>query len=116
MSEFKSPLGHVVSPTVETQALRASIARHRAQIHEILDRNGAQNPRLFGSVARGDATETSDVDLLVDLRADGGNPLMRLAGIGEELTELLGVRVDVVAEPLLREPVSATARADLVPL
>ncbi len=92
------------------------ITHHRPQVQCVLDRYGARNPRLFGSVARGDATATSDLDVLVDLDPAGGNPLMRLAGIAEELTSLLGVRVDVVAEPLLREPVSTTARADLVPL
>lgn len=96
--------------------MRALIRNHRSQLREVLDRYGASNPRLFGSVARGDATAASDVDLLVDLDADGGNPIMRLAGIAEELTELLGVQVDVVAEPLLREPVSSGAREDLVPL
>lgn len=103
-------------PTSETRALRAVIAEHRAQIEAVLDRYDARNPRLFGSVARGNATATSDLDVLVDLDPAGGNLLMRLAGIGEELSNLLGVRVDVVAEPLLREAVSATARADLVAL
>ncbi|SBW23670.1 nucleotidyltransferase family protein [Protofrankia symbiont of Coriaria ruscifolia] len=106
----------MASPTTEARALRAVITRHRPQVQGVLDRYGARDPRLFGSVARGDATATSDLDVLVDLDPAGGNPLMRLAGIAEELTSLLGVRVDVVAEPLLREPVSATARADLVPL
>lgn len=82
----------------------------------ILARYGARNPRLFGSVARGQATETSDIDLLVDLDASGVNPLMRVAGISDEFGDLLGVRVDVVTEELLRERVSATARADAVPL
>jgi predicted nucleotidyltransferase len=54
------------------------------------------------------------VDLLVDLAPDGGNELMRVAGIAEELSELLGVRVDVVSASLLRDEVSATALADAV--
>lgn len=82
----------------------------------ILARYGARNPRLFGSVARGQATETSDIDLLVDLDPSDGNPLMRVAGIGDEFSDLLGVRVDVVTDELLREPVSSTAKADAVPL
>jgi predicted nucleotidyltransferase len=54
--------------------------------------------------------------VLVDLVPGAGNPLLRLAAIGEELSNLLGVRVDVVAEELMRDPVSATAHADLVAL
>jgi predicted nucleotidyltransferase len=102
--------------TAEANSLRDTVARHRSEVLSVLARYGASNPRLFGSVARGDATAASDVDLMVELGAGGGNPLMRVAGIGEELSEILGIRVDVVTDALLREPVSATARADAVPL
>lgn len=47
-------------------------------------------------------------------RLAGGNELFRVAGIAEELSELLGTRVDVVATPLLRGEVSASALADSV--
>lgn len=92
------------------------IAAHRGLIEALLARYGARNPRVFGSVARGDAAQGSDLDLLVDLDASGGNPLLRVAGLSEELSELLGLRVDVVTDDLLREPVSASAHADAVPL
>jgi uncharacterized protein len=81
---------------------------------EVLDRFGATNPRLFGSVARGDARDGSDLDLLVDLAPGVGNELLRVAGLAEELTALLDVRVDVVAATLLRVEVSATALKDAV--
>jgi predicted nucleotidyltransferase len=42
-----------VVPTGETQALRAVVETHRADIQAVLDRYDAHNPRLFGSVARG---------------------------------------------------------------
>ncbi len=102
--------------TFESATLRAAIAAQRAALDEILKRYAATNPRLFGSVARGDATATSDVDLLVDLHASGGNELLRVAGIAEEFSQLLGHRVDVVTATLLRAEVSATAMADAVPL
>jgi len=82
----------------------------------VLRRYGASNPRLFGSVARGDAGPDSDIDLLVDLEPGRGNPLLRVAGMGEELSLLLGVRVDVVSEELLRYHVSETARTEAVAL
>ena len=63
-------------------------------------------------MARGDATPESDIDLLVDLMPGGGNELLRVAGIAEELSELLRTRVDVVAATLLRGEVSASALAD----
>lgn len=85
-----------------------------SRVGEVLTTYGATNPRLFGSVARGDARPDSDVDLLVDLVPGGGNELLRLSGIAEELSTLIGVRVDVVAATLLRGEVSATALADAV--
>lgn len=102
--------------TEQARALRGAIAANRAALDAVLQRYGASNPRLFGSVARGDARSSSDVDVLVDLDADDRNPLLRIAGIGEELSRILGVRVDVVADSLLREAVSASARRDAVAL
>lgn len=96
------------------EALLRLISQHRVELLAILHRYGASNPRVFGSVARGDATFTSDVDLLVDLEPDGGNALLRVAGIGEELSQLLGIKVDVVADELLREPVAASAHSAFV--
>ena len=101
-------------PTAETLRIRAALASHRGQVSDVMDRYGATHPRVFGSVARGDAREDSDLDLLVDLLPGSGNEIMRLAGLAEELSELLGVRVDVVAAPLLRDEVSATALEDAV--
>lgn len=100
--------------TAESASLRAVIVARRDVLDDVLSRYGALNPRLFGSVARGDATSDSDIDLLVDLVPGGGNELLRVAGIAEELTELLGARVDVVATSLLRGEVSASALADSV--
>jgi predicted nucleotidyltransferase len=99
-------------PTAATVRLRAALTSHRSRVDELLDRYGAINLRLFGSVARGDACEDSDLDLLVDLTPGVGNELLRVSGLAEELGELLGVRVDVVAAPLLRDEVSATALVD----
>lgn len=97
-----------------SELLRAAIAGRRGALDAIMRRYAANNPRLFGSVARGDATPDSDIDLLVDLLPGGGNELLRVSGIAEELTVLLGVRVDVVATSLLRGEVSSTALADAV--
>ena len=102
--------------TEQARALRAAITANRAALDAVLERYGASNPRLFGSVARGDAGSESDVDVLVDLDVDDRNPLLRIAGIGEEFSRILGVRVDVVADPLLREAVSASARREAVAL
>lgn len=98
----------------QSESLRAAIEGQRGSLDAILRRYAATNPRLFGSVARGDATPDSDIDLLVDLLPGGGNELLRVSGIAEEMTVLLGARVDVVAASLLRGEVSSSALADAV--
>ena len=102
--------------TARSKALRSAIASQHAAVDAILREYGATNPRIFGSVARGSAGTESDVDLLVDLLPDAGNELLRVSGIAEELTALLGTKVDVVAESLLRDEVSSSALADAVPV
>jgi hypothetical protein len=57
--------------------------------------------RLFGSVARGENTETSDVDVLV--RFDPDRSLFDHGGLIADLEDLLGVKVDVVSEGGMRE-------------
>lgn len=76
------------------------VQQKRDEILAIAHRHGASNVRVFGSVARGDADEQSDIDLLVDL--DRGRTLFDLAALVEELSAVTGHRVDVVTERGLR--------------
>ena len=57
----------------------AALRENRAAIMEIAARNGAQNLRIFGSVARGDAKGSSDVDILVEM--EPGRSLLDLSGL-----------------------------------
>lgn len=83
----------------------------------MLNRYGATNARLFGSVARGDADETSDIDVMVDLLPDDrDSELLRISGLTAGFERVLGRPVDVVVPELLRVPVSQTALADAIPL
>jgi hypothetical protein len=70
-----------------------ALAAHRDVIREVVLANRARNPRVFGSVAKGEDTEQSDLDLLVDGTEE--TSLFDLARIEIRLTEILGVRVDV---------------------
>ncbi len=71
----------------------------RKEILRLSELRGARNLRVFGSVARGDATEGSDLDLLVDWEA--GRSLMDHGGLVQDLEELLGVRVHLGTEKSL---------------
>lgn len=75
--------------------------RHRRRaVITTAARRGARNVRVFGSVARGQDTDASDIDLLVDLDDDVG--LLSLAAMRRELSELLGARVDVVPAAMIK--------------
>lgn len=103
--------------TREARALRALLDEHADEFHALLAKYGAVNPRLFGSVARGDAHAGSDIDILVEMDPADGNILMRASGLLEEARQLF-VRddVDVFPVQLLKEPVSRTALAEAVAL
>jgi len=68
----------------------------RSQVLAIGAKHGARRMRVFGSVARGDARQDSDLDLLVQM--EDGRTLLDLIGLGQDLEDLLGRRVDVVSE------------------
>ncbi len=81
---------------------------------ETAERRGARNLRVFGSAARGDDGPTSDIDLLVDL--DDGVSLVELGTLQRELTELLGIKVDVVPASMLKPRIRDEVLAEAIPL
>jgi predicted nucleotidyltransferase len=91
-----------------------SLANHRDQVRAILQRFGMDNPRLFGSAARGDDHDHSDLDILVD--AARGTSLYDLAGAEIALEALLGCRVELLTAGFLAPDVATRAKADLVPI
>ena len=74
----------------------ALLASHRDAILAIAHRHGARNVRVFGSAARGEAGEDSDIDFLVSAGPET-SPWFP-AGLVQDLEDLLGREVDVVTE------------------
>jgi predicted nucleotidyltransferase len=93
--------------------MRPSLAlkRHRDAIVEIVQRHHAMNPRVFGSAARGDDREDSDLDILVDPAP--GMTLFDVGGIINELETLLGVPVDVLTPGALAPAMSESVYRSL---
>jgi uncharacterized protein len=87
------------------------LQKYRSEILDLAMRHGAGNVRVFGSLARGDGREGSDLDLLVTLGA--GRSLLDLVGLKQDLEDLVHRPVDVVTEqalsPYLRESVLSEA-------
>jgi predicted nucleotidyltransferase len=85
---------------------------HREQILEIARKHGAYNLRVFGSVAREEANEQSDLDFLVEVGAM--HSAWFPAGLVADLEDLLGVPVDIVTTDglhwYIKEKVLAEAR------
>ncbi len=86
----------------------------REEILRLVSRHGARNVRVFGSIARGEADELSDVDLLVDL--EPGRSLLDLGGLLMDLRELLRRNVDVVTERGLKARIRSRVLQEAVPL
>ena len=86
----------------------------RGEILAIAAKYGARNVRVFGSVARGEADEESDLDLLVEL--EPGTTLLSHSAMIRELERLLGRKVDVVRERGLRERIRDRILREAVPL
>jgi len=79
--------------------LEALRAERRDEILRLAARRGAHSLRVFGSVARGEADENSDLDLLVAWAP--GRSLLDHAGLVQDLQELLGIKVHVGTEKSL---------------
>lgn len=80
-------------------AVRALVAKYRAG-----------NPRVFGSVARGEDTDGSDIDILVDAMPNA--TLFKLGGLQYELQELLGIKIDLVTPEELSRRIKGAVMAE----
>ncbi len=90
------------------------LARHRSAIRQVVAAHRAGNPRVFGSVAHGEDTQDSDLDLLIDPQDQMS--LFDLGAIIAELDELLGIRVDVATPAALPEPMRQRVLRDAIPI
>lgn len=105
------------SCTRQSVALRAVINSRRGELEALLAKYQANNPRLFGSVARGAAHADSDIDILVEMDPADGNLLMRASGLMDETRQLYARDdIDIFPVQLLKHPISDSALAEAVEL
>jgi len=95
------------------EAIEALLGK-REEVLRIARRHGARRVRVFGSAARGEAGETSDLDLLVEMEA--GRSLLDHTALIQDLEECLGRPVDVVSEKALHWYVRDRVLREAVPL
>jgi predicted nucleotidyltransferase len=93
--------------------LQQRLQEKRKEIVDIVAKHGAFNVRIFGSVARGEETDHSDIDFLIDYDISQITPWFP-GGLLMDLEELLECKVDIVTErglsPLIRDRVLKEAR------
>lgn len=90
------------------------LREQRNEVLRVAAKYGARNVRVFGSLARGEADERSDIDFLVEL--DPGRSLLDLGGLQYELESLLGCRVDVVTVRGLKSRIRERVLREAVPV
>ncbi len=90
------------------------LAQKRDEVLAIIARYPVVNPRLFGSVARGEDVDDSDIDILVD--PTERTSLFDLGGLETELTDLLGLRVEIATPGELRAFIRSRVLRDQKPL
>lgn len=91
-----------------------TLAERRSEITALAEKYRAGEVRVFGSVARGDNTNTSDVDILI--KPARGCSLFDLGGLFADLQDLLGCRVDLVTEDGLKPRVRERVLKEAIPL
>jgi uncharacterized protein len=82
--------------------IRDLLSSHQSQILLIAEKHGASNVRIFGSVARGEANEDSDIDFLVDYDLEKITPWFP-SGLLLDLEQLLNHKVDVATVDMLKD-------------
>ncbi len=90
------------------ETIIATLRAHEAELRAA----GLDHLSLFGSVARGDAGDDSDVDLAAGLAPNAHIGLFALTGLERRLRELLHRRVDLIPEPVEQQRLQANIDRD----
>ena len=100
----------------ENSAIKPSeaLSLHRDAAVRVIESHRVCNARIFGSVVRGEDTDTSDLDILVDPTPE--TTLFDIGAIRYELRKLLGVPVDVLTPKALPDNILAAVLVDARPL
>lgn len=116
--ELRTPHAKHSGPTSSMRGQlgpQADKLRHnRRRLLDAAERHGVVHVRAFGSVARGEATAESDVDLLVDLKPS--RTLLDLAAFRREAGEILDLPVDVATVDMLKERIRDEVVREALPL
>jgi predicted nucleotidyltransferase len=88
----------------------ATLQAHEQQLRRL----GVSRVALFGSLARGEARDDSDIDIMIDVAPDARLDMFDYIGITQYIADLFPQRVDVANRERLKPLVRPTAEADAV--
>lgn len=94
----------------------SELRRYKPQILELAEKAGISDVRVFGSVARGEAEESSDIDLLVHVHYEKKGIGMDFLGFHVDMQDLLECDVDIVADDAVNRHIRSLVLAEAVPL
>ena len=95
--------------------IKQLLQQKRQEILTLAAKHGAYNVRVFGSVVRGEATSTSDIDFLIDYDRAKTSPWFP-GSLLVDLEDLLGYKVDIVTEKSLNQLIRDRILKEAVPL
>jgi predicted nucleotidyltransferase len=114
LSRAAAALGREPAVSLAPERPSVLLERHRDTLAGIAEGYGFENVRVFGSVARGDDTPTSDLDLVADFPE--GYTFELVADAIEDLSAAFGRRVDLVNAAIIKSRVRAGVLRESVPL
>ena len=91
-----------------------NLSTRKEDLQDILNNYGVTNVSVFGSFARGDATQKSDLDLLVTYQQ--GTTLFDVANLQNALEKVLNRKVDLVSRKYLSKRLATRIEKDIKPL
>jgi hypothetical protein len=103
-----------MTDTIKQAITLDDLRARRDEIVRLAAQHGAFNVRIFGSVARGDAMPDSDVDFIVSFRPK--TSIFAQVGLWQDLQELLGCEIDLIADHPSGGKVMHAALKEAVPL
>ena len=77
----------------------SQLRRYSPELKRLAKKYGIKRLYVIGSIARGESSDKSDIDLLVEMKK--GSTLFSMAGFGYEAEQILGMRVDVIPSSIL---------------
>jgi uncharacterized protein len=95
---------------IDREEIIGTLRAHQAELH----RRGVRHAALFGSIARGEGTRTSDLDILIELDPQALVGLFEYVGITQYLADLFPVRVDIANRSSLKPLVRPSIEHDTI--